>query len=366
MSNLGTITLFVLFTLSLSLMFTIESTLGQFQDLPTISTRNHFDVLTGKAIIPNSTYSLVDNNGEVIGCPPEIVVYVHGVWVGDNSLEKPDEVFDRLKISLQSNRYQFPLVGYSWNSDTNVSPEGWNIAKQIAAKNGDLLAIFIKDYRQQCLQTEVRVVAHSLGSRVVLDALDYLNNNNTQNNDNIKISSSHLLVAAVDNEEVSSNSNEGNDDNPPSSSSSSSTSPLYGSSVKSTYGNAIEQKSTSFYNLYNPEDDVLEPDAECLFSLCQPVYYPHYEGDLALGQSGSQPGVSLPNNYIQSNVLDEIYFDSDANGNGKCDLTIPFTSACSIYRTGDNHFGYIGFRANETEIIDDGAVNRIVNDWNTQ
>lgn len=360
MIKLTTITLLGLFASSLSLMFTTGYAWGQFQDMPTISTRNHFDVLTGEATAPDSTYSLVDNNGEITGCPPEVVVYVHGVWVGDNSLEKPNEVFNRLKLSLQSNNYQFPLIGYSWDSDTDVSPKGWNIAKQIAAKNGDLLAIFISDYKHQCPQTEIRVVAHSLGSRVVLDALEYLNNGTIQNNGNIRISSIHLLGAAVDNEEVSKNPNDWNDDNPPS------TRPSNDPSVMSTYGDAIENQVTSFYNLYNTEDDVLEPDTECLFSLCQPVYYPRYEGDLALGQSGSQPGVTLPNNYRQMDVLDEIYFDADANGDGNCDLTIPSTSGCSIYRAGDNHFGYIGFRANETEIIDDGAVNRIVNDWNAQ
>lgn len=239
-----------------------------------------------------------------------------------------------MKLSLQSNNYEFPLIGYTWDSDTDVSPEGWNTAKKIAAKNGEILAIFINDYKQQCPQTEIRIVAHSLGARVVLDALEFLNNDTLQNNGNSNISSIHLVGAAIDDEEVSTNPNDANDDNP-------SSSPSYDPSVKSIYGNAIENQATSFYNLYNSEDDVLEPDSECWWSICQPVYYPKYEGDLALGQSGAQPGIMLPNNYGQMDVADEIYFDTDADGDGNCDLIIPSVfDGCSIYRKGDNHFGY--------------------------
>jgi hypothetical protein len=75
----------------------------------------------------------------------------------------------------------------------------------------------------------------------------------------------------------------------------------------------------------------------------------------------------LPNNYRQTNVTDEISYNTDANGDGNCDLIIPFVfDGCTIYRKGDNHFGYIGFRANEMEIIDDGVINKIVDDWTTQ
>jgi hypothetical protein len=75
----------------------------------------------------------------------------------------------------------------------------------------------------------------------------------------------------------------------------------------------------------------------------------------------------LPNNYGQVDVVDEIYNGIDADGDGKCDLIVSSAfDGCSIYRKGDNHFGYIGFRANQSEIIDDGVINIIVDDWKGQ
>ena len=53
-------------------------------------------------------------------------------------------------------------------------------------------------------------MAHSLGSRVVLSALDYLSNHQNEFNNNNQtskiIKSVHLMGAAVDNEEISMNS----------------------------------------------------------------------------------------------------------------------------------------------------------------
>ena len=44
---------------------------------------------------------------------------------------------------------------------------------------------FILDFKIQCPNTEVRLVAHSLGARVVLSALDSLYNNQKWNNENV-------------------------------------------------------------------------------------------------------------------------------------------------------------------------------------
>ena len=98
-------------TLTLISTLTVEFAWSQFQDIPTVSTRNHFDLLTGEAIVSDSIYNLVDNTGELSECPSEVVLYIHGVWAGENSLEKPSEVFDRLKLSLQINNYGYPLIG---------------------------------------------------------------------------------------------------------------------------------------------------------------------------------------------------------------------------------------------------------------
>jgi esterase/lipase superfamily enzyme len=70
------------------------------------------------------------------------------------------------------------------------------------------LAKFIIDTMNKCKQQpaeeiKIRLIAHSLGTRVVLSSLDSLNKNQSWNNSNFAITSVHLVAAAVDDEEVS-------------------------------------------------------------------------------------------------------------------------------------------------------------------
>jgi esterase/lipase superfamily enzyme len=50
------------------------------------------------------------------------------------------------------------------------------------------------------------LIGHSLGARVVLNALQSLHNNQEWRNEKFKVTSVHLLGGAVDNEEVSKDS----------------------------------------------------------------------------------------------------------------------------------------------------------------
>jgi hypothetical protein len=260
-------------------------------------------------------------------------------------------------MSLADLNYEIPLIGFSGDSNTPIPPPGWETAKIIAKENGPKLAQFIYDLENKCPQTDVRLITHSMGARVVLSSLDSLTNNPNWNNNNYTIASVHLMGAAVDDEEVSKNSNDILID------------PTNDIRIKAAYGNAIEKEVVKFYNLYNPEDDVLEADVECSLLSCQPIYYPKYEHDLALGQSGAQSGIDIPENYNQINARSQIDFIIDADGDGFCDLFIPSTILCSIYRSGDNHFGYVGFRYPFSgpfvgTLRDNGAMNIIVDNWN--
>ena len=95
--------------------------------------------------------------------------------------------------------------------------------------------------------------------------------------------------------------------------------------IKSAYGKAIEKQVTRFYNLFDSEDDALEPGgigfysypSPCLFLYysCiniieyQPVYYPYFEQDLVLGQNGLSPGIfvnNIPRNYVDIPVTLQI------------------------------------------------------------
>jgi pimeloyl-ACP methyl ester carboxylesterase len=341
-------------------MQSTKITLGQTTTIPTISTRNHFNRDTGElnsGQTPTGYLASANIPGLQAGttCPPEIVIYIHGVWVGtgslsDGSLEKPDEVFDRAKKSLAANDYTNPIVGFSWDSDTKIKADGtgWLLGKIIAKENGPKLAQFISDYKNKCEATEVRLIAHSMGARVALSALESLYKNQDWNNQNFKVESVHLMGAAVDNEEVA-KSPSYVIDNPFKLLNIKDWYDAYG--IKSAYGNAIEKEVIKFYNLFNPQDNALQSSN----------FYPFYEQDEALGRLGSQNDIEPLSNYLDFDVQNEIPFIIDADGDGDCDL--PDLLGCTIEGTGDNHFGYVGFVDTNKMLIDDGAMNIVVKDW---
>jgi hypothetical protein len=317
----------------------------------------------------NDRYPLRDINQLFIDCPTEIAVFVHG-WGNDEY--KAKERLDRVKMSLENNNYYIPLIGLSWDSNTD-----WDSAKSIAKENGPKLAQFILDYKETCKYEQnkdvnVRLLGHSLGSRVILSALQSLHEDPVWNNNtnNFKIASVHLMAAAVDNEEVSQNPLDVNND------------PTNQNTVKSSYGEAIQEEVIRFYNLYNPEDNVLQtfpfsPWGDFFYQI-----YPFYEEDAALGQSGYQtsPNIMLPNNYFQVDVQNQIKAIRDADAIQDERLVCDFAcetivdgwdlGLCNLIdfcqvSTGDNHAVYIGFRnpTNTNLLADDGAINIIVGHW---
>jgi hypothetical protein len=111
------------------------------ETITVVSTRNHFDKSTGNSI-SIQPYNPIDN--EVLNSicmRNQVAVYVHGVWTNErghsiSAVENAQEIFERLKMSLEDVGYNSPLVDFSWDSDTKIDPEGegWNIAKIIAKK----------------------------------------------------------------------------------------------------------------------------------------------------------------------------------------------------------------------------------------
>jgi hypothetical protein len=300
-------------------------------------------------------YQLSDVKNLNSTCPEEVAIVVHGWLLTENQAK---ERFDRVKMSLENNTYtNISLVGFSWPSDTP-----WIAAKFVAKENGPKLADFILGLMNTCKRqhnkdVKIRLIGHSLGARVILSSLDSLHKASIWNSTGFKIASVHLMGAAVDDEEISKNPQD-----------------ILGDltnwgTAKSDYGEAIEEEVVKFYNLYNPKDKLLGPNSVKPFSPYQ--VYPSFEGDLALGQSGSQisPKISLPANYVDINVTKEIPFNNDSDANGICDdiriLTLrpPFEKLCMITGPGDSHFGYFGFRANKTTLKDNGAMDVVVNNW---
>jgi pimeloyl-ACP methyl ester carboxylesterase len=314
-----------------------------------VSTRGHFDLMTGELLPGHNKTDYASSNipGLQSGvCPPEIVIIVHGWGLTEDQAK---ERFDRVKMSLEHNRYNISIIGFSWDSNAL-----WTFAKSISKDNGLKLAEFIFDLRNKCPDTAMRIIAHSLGSRVVLDTLCRLHNNQEWNNNNSRITSVHLMGGAIDNDEVSKNQQDINID------------ATNWNTVKTTaYGQAIQEEVVEFYNLYNPEDSIFEPNTIYPFYPFQ--IYPSYEGDWALGQSGYQTIpydiiLSLLTNYNQINVQNEIPPMCNADGDNKPDFPL---ATNLVIRRGDNHGGYFGFRdaANNTKLMDDGAINIVVDNW---
>jgi esterase/lipase superfamily enzyme len=158
------------------------------------STCNFFDVDTGSTKevgdLP-SALSILNINS----CPSELGIYVHG-WRATE--EDAEEQTQGAFLSLQKSGYPIPVIGFSWDSNTLFSPDGWEIAKRIANENGHLLAQFIANFKSECQNAKLRIIVHSLGSRVTLSAIESLYDNFRNTTDiSEKITSVHLLGAAL-------------------------------------------------------------------------------------------------------------------------------------------------------------------------
>jgi uncharacterized protein YcfL len=240
-------------------------------------------------------------------CPPEIAIYVHGF--NRDAIEAKEE-FNRLQNSLLHNNYRIPLVGFSWDSKTD-----WPNAKTNASANGPKLADFITNFTNICSNTNIRILAHSLGAAVVNSTLLSLNQNVNWTG---KITSVHLLGAAINNSVIE----------------------------ETNLKKGIENKIDKFYNLYNYEDDGLRVN--------------QLENSQPIGLVGTLK-LNVPSNYNETNVAYEIPPFSDADGDSNVEECFEDIKPVKIW--GDNHCGYIGFRNDEGSLRDDGAINIVVRDW---
>ena len=289
--------------------------------VPIVSTRNHFNLETGqlsslKNMEDYDSFYVPGLNGNHCSENNELAVYIHGVWTGQIAAK---EQIDRTNLSLNSNEYNIPLVGFNWDSTTAINQSGWDIAKSIAKQNGPKLAKFLSDFKAICPNCKIRIIAHSLGAKVVESALITLNNNETwKNNSEYNITSLHLIGAAISDRAASKNS---------------------------PFGIAIDNIVDNFYNLYNPKDNLLQG------------LYIKTENENPLGLLGLHKDEPFPSNYTELNVMSEIPPLRMASGIYK-----PFVDN-TISGWGNNHSGYIGFRGVNGKLKDDGAINVIVRDW---
>lgn len=340
------------------------------------SSRNSFDLNSGNLVqkieIPSALSIL--NIGH---CPGELAIYVHGVWATEENAEEQTE---RVFLSIKKAGYNIPLIGYSWDSNTGFSPDdislseqGWNVAKSIANSNGPLLGKFISQFSDDCPNDKLRIIAHSLGSRVTLSAIQSLYENSTLADNSKKITSVHLLGAAIDDEQVSLIENQCSENNPP----------------LPCSGKVIKDMVKKFYNLYDPEDNMLAPEKIfidvtplnlfdqffSLFVVSYPSPYMNTENDTPLGAYAIKNKINTPSNYQEYNVLNKILDQKDSDQRNGCDLLINLKQfgysfgdfySCTIYKKGDNHFGYLGFRDENDQLQYPGAMSIVVKNWSSE
>jgi hypothetical protein len=350
------ISLTIMISIILYLSLSLVNTAWSLSSPLIVSTRDFFNITTGSELQDPNT--ALQNIAKLLGlnannCHGELAIYIHGIWA---TPEAAKEQTERVFLSLQDLKYKIFVIGFSWDSNTafsldnpNISKKGWNIAKLIANNNGPLLAKFIQGYKEVCPQDEIRLVAHSLGSRVTLSALQSLHDLHKNN----IIESVHLLGAAVDDDQISLDSRDCINNTQP--------------KLKCS-GEAINSTTKLFFNLYNEEDNMLTP---FLSGIDGPYPYKNSENDKALGGFGKQIGIVPPSNYHEKNVehfIPKLFVgdEGDANGDGKCDIPAQttFGPICPISVKGDNHMGYIGYKNPiDKKIVDPGAIVVVVDDW---
>ena len=282
-------------------------------DVPVVSTRGHFTdpVFAEPALTSGHTATDYSSTYETAEgeWPEELVIYVHGF---ENSVADAQENFNTARQALRSNGYLHPVVGFSWDSDTGVGD--FDDAAAIATMNGAKLAQFISDIQMKHSTTKIRIIGHSLGTRVILNALRVLDASEKWKEMDAKVRSVHVVGAAVDNEDVDSNN----------------------------FGPDIERQTAEFHNLFSTEDDVLEGG------------FFFVQGDNALGENGADfSGGTMPANYSETNVTNELSADTDGNGS-------------SDEGVGDNHSGYNGVVDASGMLSSDGAMDVVVEQWTQQ
>ena len=142
-----------------------------------ISTRGYYDLLTGKTIKNNSYYLYPKQDFKKLIDSKELTIMIHGL--------RNDNAGAIAKVILAKNKlkklgYSYPIIGYSYDSNTTgahllkYAKRSLAAGQVIAKKNGRNLGKFIEDFKVTSHSTKIRLIGHSLGTQVILSTLEYL------------------------------------------------------------------------------------------------------------------------------------------------------------------------------------------------
>ena len=235
-------------------------------DYPRLSTRGVFDDEG------NVNASVVDatpeRRGDWSGVDAEadaLVAYVHGLGAAEP--EALNQAYTT-RTALRDQDVPHPVVSYTWDSDRDWAP-----AKRTADANGPALADWLDRWADEDGRP-VHVVAHSLGARVVCEALRSLADAGREN----AVATVSLLGGAIPENSVQ---------------------------TDARYGDAIETATPRLVNFHSGRDDVLG------------WLYRFSDGTNAVGHDGIGDATAAPATYQDVDVTDEVadhysYYEPDA------------------------------------------------------
>jgi len=172
--------------------------------IPRISTRGYFDLKTGKTIKNNKYFLYPKKSFESLSKQKEIAIMIHGLR---NNPQGGVIKFEIAKRRLMQLGYQYPVIGFSYDSNTKgahlkkTEVRALRAGQRIAQKNGKNLAQFIIDFKKKNPKTKIRFLGHSLGTQVILSTIEYLSRK--ANTDGI-IESVHFFGSSITNDVPSS------------------------------------------------------------------------------------------------------------------------------------------------------------------
>jgi len=145
--------------------------------VPRISTRGYYDLTTGKTLKTNSYFLYPKKDFKNLLGSKEFTIVIHGL--------RNNNAGAIAKVLLAKNRlrklgYIYPVIGFSYDSNTTGAhlirhaKRSLETGQVIAKKNGQNLGRFIEDFKSTSPKTRIKLMGHSLGSQVILSALEYL------------------------------------------------------------------------------------------------------------------------------------------------------------------------------------------------
>ena len=233
------------------------------QDFPRVSTRDHFDD-DGNLINGETEWSYDVEGSWPFWGDEELTVFVHGWRSSDEEDEDIDAGYE-CRLALEAAGYGGSSAVFTWDSDKGDSVDlGWADAKEIAERNGKKLANFLQWYTNEH-GVEARLIAHSLGARVSIYALQTLDEAYDES-----IASVTFVGGAIEKDSVS----------------------LDAGLFDEEFGDHIAAATDRFDNFHSENDGILEN-----------IFFVR-ETEEAVGEVGAQ--YTPPANYTDFDVTSEI------------------------------------------------------------